>query len=93
MNVMEVLATGATHVLAAMAGGTLAAMGYAVVKVGADAERRGGTCEQVLTDCDDGLIAAHCSACGAEWGFTPKYCHSCGAKVTGTRDERKAVSR
>ena len=55
-----------------------------------------GTCEQVLTDCDDGLIppfTAHCSTCGAEWGFTPKYCHNCGAKVTGTRDERKAVKR
>jgi len=55
-----------------------------------------GTCEQVLTDCDNGLIppfTAHCSACGAEWGFTPKYCNNCGAKVTGTRDERKAVER
>lgn len=53
-----------------------------------------GTCEQVLTDCDDGLMppfTAHCSACGAEWSFAPKYCHNCGAKVTGTRDERKAV--
>ena len=55
-----------------------------------------GTCEQVLTDYDDGLIplpTAHCSACGAEWGFTPKYCHNCGAKVVGVRDERKAVER
>ena len=53
-------------------------------------------CEQVLTDCDDGLMppfTAHCSVCGTEWGFTPKYCHNCGAKVTGTRDERKAVDR
>ena len=55
-----------------------------------------GTCEQVLTDCDDGLMppfTAHCGACGAEWGFTPKYCYNCGAKVTGTRDERKVVER
>lgn len=55
-----------------------------------------GTCEQVLTDCDDGLMppfTAHCSACGAEWGFTPKYCHNCGAKVVGVRDERKKVER
>ena len=55
-----------------------------------------GTCEQVLTDCDDGLIppfTAHCSACEGEWGFTPKYCPECGAKVTGTRDERKTVER
>ena len=56
----------------------------------------GGECEQVLTDCDDGLMppfTAHCSRCGVEWGFTPKYCHNCGARVTGTRDERKAVKR
>ncbi len=55
-----------------------------------------GTCVQVLTDYDDGLIplpTAHCSVCGAEWGFTPKYCHNCGAMVTGTRDERKTVER
>lgn len=55
-----------------------------------------GMCEQVLTDCDDGLIppfTAHCSACGAEWGFTPKYCHNCGAMVTGTRDDRKVVKQ
>lgn len=55
-----------------------------------------GECEQVLTDCDDGLMppfTAHCSACGAEWGFTPKHCPECGALVTGTRDERKAVKR
>lgn len=55
-----------------------------------------GECEQVLTDCDDGLMppfVAHCSRCGAEWGFTPKFCHNCGAKVTGTRDDRKAVKR
>lgn len=56
----------------------------------------GGECEQVLTDCDDGLMppfTAHCSKCGTEWGFTPKFCPECGAKVTGTRDERKAVKR
>lgn len=56
----------------------------------------GGECEQVLTDCNDGLMppfTAHCSACGAEWGFTPKHCPECGARVTGTRDERKAVKR
>ena len=56
----------------------------------------GGECEQVLTDCDDGLMppfTAHCSRCGVEWGFTPKHCHNCGARVTGTRDERKAVKR
>lgn len=55
-----------------------------------------GECKQVLSDCDDGLMppfTAHCSECGAEWGFTPKYCHNCGARVTGTRDERKAVKR
>ena len=54
----------------------------------------GGECEQVLTDCDDGLMppfTAHCSKCGTEWGFTPKLCPECGAKVTETRDERKAV--
>lgn len=53
-----------------------------------------GECEQVLTDCDDGLMppfTAHCSKCGTEWGFTPKFCPECGAKVIGTRDERKAV--
>lgn len=33
-----------------------------------------------------------CETCGAEWGFTPKYCHNCGAKVTGTRDERKEAT-
>lgn len=56
----------------------------------------GGECEQVLIDCDDGLMppfTAHCSKCGTEWGFTPKFCPECGAKVTGTRDERKAVER
>ena len=56
----------------------------------------GGECEQVLVDCEDGLMplfTAYCSACGAEWGFTPKFCHNCGAKVTGTRDERKAMKR
>lgn len=56
----------------------------------------GGECEQILVDCEDGLLppfTAYCSACGAEWGFTPKFCHNCGAKVTGTRDERKAVKR
>lgn len=61
-----------------------------------NAELGSGTCEQVLTDCDDGLMppfTAHCSACGSEWGFTPRYCHNCGAKVVGTRDERKAVKR
>ena len=44
------------------------------------------TCEQVLSDCDDGLMppfTAHCSACGAEWGFTPKFCPNCGRKVVG----------
>lgn len=44
----------------------------------------GGECEQVLTDCDDGLMppfTAHCSKCGTEWGFTPKFCPECGAKV------------
>lgn len=53
-----------------------------------------GTCEQVLSDCDDGLMppfTVHCSACGAEWGFTPKYCHNCGAKVVRVCDERKTV--
>lgn len=47
-----------------------------------------GECEQVLTDCDDGLMppfTAHCSKCGTEWGFTPKFCPECGAKVAGTR--------
>ena len=42
------------------------------------------TCEQVLTDCYDGLMppfTAHCSTCGAEWGFTPNYCPNCGCKV------------
>lgn len=56
----------------------------------------GGECEQVLADCDDGLMppfTAHCSKCGTEWGFTPNFCPECGAKVTGTRDERKAVKR
>lgn len=60
------------------------------------AELGNGTCEQVLSDCNDGLMppfTAHCSACGAEWGFTPRYCHNCGARVVGTRDERKAVKR
>ena len=59
-----------------------------------NAELGSGTCEQVLTDCDDGLMppfTAHCGACGVEWGFTPKYCHNCGAKCTGTRGERKVV--
>lgn len=55
-----------------------------------------GECEQVIIDCDDGLMppfTAHCSKCGAEWGFTPKFCPECGAKVAETRDERKAVKR
>lgn len=50
------------------------------------AELGNGTCEQVITDCDDGLMppfTAHCSKCGAEWGFTPKFCPECGAKVVG----------
>lgn len=54
----------------------------------------GSECEQVLADCDDGLMppfTAHCSKCKTEWGFTPKFCPECGAKVTGVRDERKAV--
>lgn len=54
----------------------------------------GATCEQVLIDCDDGLMPpfkAYCSACGIKWGFTPKFCPECGAKVIGTRDERRAI--
>ena len=49
-----------------------------------NAELGSGTCEQVLTDCDDGLMppfTAHCSICGAEWGFTPNFCPNCGRKV------------
>ncbi len=41
-------------------------------------------CEQVFVDCDDGLLppfTAHCSKCGIKWGFTPKFCPECGAKV------------
>lgn len=48
------------------------------------------TCTQVLTDCDDGLMppfTAHCSKCGAEWGFTPKFCPECWAKVTWKKAE------
>lgn len=43
-----------------------------------------GECEQVLTDCNDGLLPpfrAFCSKCGAEWGFTPNYCPNCGRRV------------
>ena len=47
-----------------------------------------GECEQVITECDDGLMSpltAYCSECGAEWGCTPNYCPNycpnCGAKV------------
>lgn len=57
-------------------------------------ELDGKTCEQVLVDCYDGLLppfTAYCSVCGAEWGFTPKFCPECGAKVTGTRDERRVM--
>lgn len=42
------------------------------------------TCQQVLTECNDGLMppfTASCSECGANWGYTPKYCPECGAKV------------
>lgn len=56
----------------------------------------GGECEQVLVDCDDGLMppfTAHCSKCGKQWGSTPKFCPECGARVVRTRDERKAVKR
>lgn len=48
------------------------------------------TCKQVLTDCNDGLMppfTAHCSACSAEWGFTPNYCPNCGARVTPKNSE------
>lgn len=52
----------------------------------------GGECEQVLVDCDDGLMppfTAYCSKCGKQWGFTPKFCPECGARVVRTRDERR----
>lgn len=42
------------------------------------------TCKQVLTECNDGLMppfTAHCSRCGAQWGYTPNYCPDCGARV------------
>lgn len=54
----------------------------AIERIGTLAAER--TCKQVLSDCDDGLMppfTAHCSACGDEWGFTPKYCPNCGRKV------------
>lgn len=41
-------------------------------------------CQQVLTECNDGLIppiTAHCSECGAQWGYTPNYCPNCGIEV------------
>lgn len=44
----------------------------------------GEECKQVLVDCNDGLLPpfkAYCSKCGAEWGYTPKYCPNCGRKV------------
>lgn len=55
--------------------------GYLFWKEEQRAER---TCKQVLTECNDGLMppfTAHCSECGAQWGYTPNYCPSCGAKV------------
>lgn len=42
------------------------------------------TCKQVFIECNDGLMppfTAHCSECGAGWGYTPDYCPGCGAKV------------
>jgi len=55
--------------------------GEAIAAWNTRAER---TCKQILTDCNDGLMppfVAHCSNCGDEWGYTPKYCPNCGAKV------------
>ena len=43
-----------------------------------------GMCKQVIVDCFDGLLPpfrAYCSACGKEWGFTPKFCPNCGREV------------
>lgn len=42
------------------------------------------TCQQVLIECNDGLMpsfTAYCSECGAQWGYTPNYCPKCGRKV------------
>lgn len=41
-------------------------------------------CEPVAVDCFDGLLppfTVHCSACGKEWGYTPRFCPNCQRRV------------